>query len=349
MAKERSASVSTQEFDLIQRSKKKVKDRERVDLNQPGDSMEEATENFKAPANNSKVSYKESLLSIPGSSVDPNEEVLEPIDEDASDPEDRWYKEVECKEDKPFDACPTIPISKDEFEEWCKPWHAALIVKVLGKRVHLGFMKQRLNRDWAKKGQINVIDMDRDYFLVHFTDEEDYNHALVEGPWMITSHYLIVQRWRPFFLASENIAKKIATWIRIPNLPIELYNHRFLSRVGSTLGTMLKIDRATSVHSRGRFARICVELGLSKKLVPRILVLGQILNVEYEDLHLICFTCGKYGHQPDQCSEMHDGKVAPKNTTIDGEEGSPGFAGEEGVNHANITGQGAKNQFKKDK
>ncbi|XP_057720823.1 uncharacterized protein LOC130935215 [Arachis stenosperma] len=197
-------------------------------------------------------------------------------------------------------------------------------MKVLGKRVHLGFMEQRLNRDWAKK------------------DEEDYNHALMEGPWMITGHYLIVQRWRPFFLASENIVKKIAAWIRIPNLPIELYNHRFLSRVGSTLGTMLKIDRATSVHSRGRFARICVELDLSKKLVPKISILGQILNVEYEGLHLICFTCGKYGHRPDQCSETHDGKVAPENTTIDGEEGSTGFAGEEGVNHANITRQGAQ-------
>ncbi|RYR54405.1 hypothetical protein Ahy_A06g029676 isoform B [Arachis hypogaea] len=116
----------------------------------------------------------DSLLLIPGSSVDPNEEVLESIDED--------YKEVECKEDKPFDTCPTIPISKDKFEEWCKPWHVALIVKVLDKRVHWRFMEQRLNKNWVKKNKINVIDMDPNYFLVHFTDEEDYNHALMEGP-----------------------------------------------------------------------------------------------------------------------------------------------------------------------
>ncbi|KAL4307105.1 hypothetical protein AHAS_Ahas16G0245000 [Arachis hypogaea] len=70
---------------------------------------------------------------------------------------------------------------------------------------------------------------------------------------------------------------------------------------------MLKIDRVTSVHSRERFARICVELDLSKKLVPRISVLEKILNVEYEGLHIICFTYGKYGHRSDQCSETHDG------------------------------------------
>ncbi|KAL4305453.1 uncharacterized protein DS421_16g533350 [Arachis hypogaea] len=149
--------------------------------------------------------------------------------------------------------------------------------------------------------------MDRDYFFVHFSDEEDYSHALFGGPWMIAGHYLIVQRWRPFFLESENEVKKIATWIRIPNLPIELYNHKFLWRVGSVIDSLLKIDYATSIHSRGRFARICVEIDLSKKLVPRISVLGSMLNIEYEGLHLICFNCGKYGHKSELCNKAQNG------------------------------------------
>ncbi|RYR27986.1 hypothetical protein Ahy_B01g052070 isoform A [Arachis hypogaea] len=236
--------------------------------------------------------------------------------------------EAQEKKNKAFDPCPTIPVSKDEFDEWCKPWHAALVVKFLGKKVGLGFMEQRLTRDWVKKGKINVIDMDRDYFLVHFSDEEDYSHALLDGLWMIAVHYLIVQRWRPFFLTSESTVKKIAAWFRIPNLPIKLYNHRFLWQVGSAIGTMLKIDRATSIHSRGRFARIYVEIDLTKKLVPRISVLGSTLNIEYEGLHLICFQCGKYGHRSDQCSEVavrvegspKDGNVE---TPVEEKEGQP--------------------------
>ncbi|RYQ85357.1 hypothetical protein Ahy_B10g104902 [Arachis hypogaea] len=47
-------------------------------------------------------------------------------------------------------------------------------------------MEQRLQRDWAKK-----------------KDECDYNHALMEEPWMISGHYLIIQCWRPFFLSLE--------------------------------------------------------------------------------------------------------------------------------------------------
>ncbi|RYR08368.1 hypothetical protein Ahy_B05g076023 [Arachis hypogaea] len=67
---------------------------------------------------------------------------------------------------------------------------------------------------------------------------------------------------------------------------------------------MLKVDKATSIHSRGRFARIYVKIDLSKKLVPRISVLGNILNIEYEGLHLICFNCGIYGHWSESCGEI---------------------------------------------
>ncbi|RYR16467.1 hypothetical protein Ahy_B04g073494 [Arachis hypogaea] len=109
-----------------------------------------------------------------------------------------------------------------------------------------------------------------------------------------------------FFLESEKAVCKIAAWIRIPNLPIELYNHRFLWRVGLAIGTMLKIDRAMSIHSRGRFAKICIEIDLTKKLVPKISVFWSIFNIEYEDLHLICFKWSLYGHRSEQCSELSE-------------------------------------------
>ncbi|RYR02095.1 hypothetical protein Ahy_B06g080927 isoform B [Arachis hypogaea] len=120
---------------------------------------------------------------------------------------------------------------------------------------------------------------------------------------MVVDHYLIFQRCRPFFLEYEKSVRKIVAWIRIPNLPIELCNSYFLWRVGAAIGTILKIDRATSIHSKGRFARICVEIDLTKKLVPRISVLGSILNTEYEGLHLIYFICGLYGHRLEDYSE----------------------------------------------
>ncbi|RYR24806.1 hypothetical protein Ahy_B02g058354 [Arachis hypogaea] len=271
-------------------------------------------------------------------------ELADDMVEDGSNPKDRWYKEDNDQQEttKEFDHCPAIPVSKEEFEEWCKPWKKALIVKLLDKRVGLAFM-ERLKRDWVRKGTINVIDMDRDYFLVHFSDDEDYSHALMEGPWMIAGYYLIVQRWRPFFLTSENVVRKIVVWVHIPNLPIELYNQRFLWRVGSTIVHMLKIDRATSIHSREKFVRICVKIDLTKKLVPRISVLGSELNIEYEGLHQISFSCCKYSHRSESCydnletkasthqANFSDDENSDKRNTINGE-GDQNGKNNEGIN-----------------
>ncbi|XP_020225227.1 uncharacterized protein LOC109807113 [Cajanus cajan] len=158
--------------------------------------------------------------------------------------------------------------------------------------------------------------MPNDYYLVQFSAEEDYRHALYEGPWMIADHYILVQRWRPFFTITTSQTRNVVAWIRIPGLPIELYNDRFLWRVGSKLGTMLKIDKLTSIHSRGKFARICVEVNLRKKLVSKINVMGHIIKLEYEGLHSICFRCGKYGHRQDICGEGMD------HHPVNGEEGA---------------------------
>lgn len=99
-----------------------------------------------------------------------------------------------------------------------------------------------------------------------FSNKEDHSFALFEDPWMVADHYLIVQRWRPFFLMHAEITKKVVVWVKIQRLLIELYNEVFLQRIGMSLGKFLKVDRLTYIHSRGKFARICVELDLEKPL-----------------------------------------------------------------------------------
>jgi hypothetical protein len=45
---------------------------------------------------------------------------------------------------------------------------------------------------WVRKGVITIIDLGKEYFLVYFSNEEDYAKALEDGPWLIYDHYLIV-------------------------------------------------------------------------------------------------------------------------------------------------------------
>ncbi|WJX19336.1 hypothetical protein P8452_09045 [Trifolium repens] len=207
-----------------------------------------------------------------------------------------------------------IRLADEEWSKWSNPWRMPLAIKVMGKKGNFKVLESNLKRKWTKNGAITIVDMVDGYYMVHFQNKEDYDHALFEGPWLVADHYIIVQRWSPMFLQQAETSKKMAVWIRIPRLPLELYNSEFLGRIGSALGSMLKIDRLTSIHSRGKFARICVEIDLDKPLVPFIVIRGYKFPLEYEGLHLICFHCGRYGHKLDDCSDKLM-KITEKETT----------------------------------
>ncbi|MED6183739.1 hypothetical protein PIB30_040459 [Stylosanthes scabra] len=125
---ERPPRVSYQEEDLILRSTKKVKTRDEVDLNQPVKDMELVLTHTSTEKEGHRVSYKDSLLTPTGPSIDNTFVDLDVVNEDDPNPEDKWYKDDDSihQENKAFDPCPTIPVSKEEFEERCKPWHAPL-------------------------------------------------------------------------------------------------------------------------------------------------------------------------------------------------------------------------------
>ncbi|PNY01876.1 hypothetical protein L195_g025179 [Trifolium pratense] len=148
-------------------------------------------------------------------------------------------------ESRPYVDGLDIPLQDNEWDQWSHSWEKTLIVTLMGKRANFKILENYIQKQWTKNGKVKLVDMEDGYFLVYFSTEADYIHALYEGPWMLADHYLLVQRWRKMFLQSAATMKKVAVWIRIPRLPLELYNDTFLTRIGNALGTMLKVDRLT--------------------------------------------------------------------------------------------------------
>ena len=67
-------------------------------------------------------------------------------------------------------------------------------------------------------------------------------------------------------------------------------------QIGKTVGTVLQIDTHTASETRGRFARPCVQIDVTKPLVTGILI-GKVEQlVLYEGIHRLCFDCGRVGH-----------------------------------------------------
>lgn len=149
-----------------------------------------------------------------------------------------------------------------------------------------------------------LIDLANDFFIAKLTNKQDQDTAILHGPWMIAGHYVHVRKWIPNFEPETAEVSTLPIWVRFPVLPVEYYNEQWLKRAGDRIGRMLKVDKTTLVASRGRFARVCVEVDLRKPLCEGYWRRGRRKALQYEGLHPLCFHCGVYGHQALNCPSV---------------------------------------------
>lgn len=291
------------------------------------------------------ISYKDICAGINGNDYE-EEDKDDYIDNSGTDVDDE-VDDVEGDDEDMDDSvqqdplCPVIKVTKQELKEACKPWRKAIIVKLLGKKLGLSLLRLRLERLWQPMGEMEVIELDHEFYIIRFSNMADYAHVFNGGPWVIMGHYLIIQQWQPGFVPEEGVPGKVAVWVRIPKFPVELYGKHFLWRIGNHLGRMLRIDDHTLKVAkdggqsivgteRCKFARICVEVDLRKALVAKFNMNEQVYKVEYEGLNMICFHCGRFGHRKESCplSTLPKGVEAAQGNGPEAQPQSPAAAEE---------------------
>uniref|UniRef100_A0A2N9FS20 CCHC-type domain-containing protein n=1 Tax=Fagus sylvatica TaxID=28930 RepID=A0A2N9FS20_FAGSY len=263
---EREVERSVEEEDSVRRSTKKKKD-----SHPPGNSSE-VEGSFRSPSTNPSYgpSYKDKLLGeIPGAYEQAFFGTTMDDDRDITDEED-----VE-------------PVEGEAV--------------VFGRSVGYLFLVNKLRSLWRNFGEFSCVDLGYGFFLVRFESKDDFESILKGRPWFIGDHFLSVRPWVPDFKPSEASVSSIAVWIRLPELPVEYYDKGPLLLIGGSISPVLRVDYNTASGSRGRFARICIQIDLEKPLI-RTLRLGKIRQaIVYEGINALCFTCGIIGHKKEAC------------------------------------------------
>jgi len=104
----------------------------------------------------------------------------------------------------------------------------------------------------------------------------------------------------PYFDPYSTSIVKVDQWVRISCLPWEFWVEQTLTNLLKPSGEVIRIDHNTLLRKKGRFARVCVNIDISKPLpgtlsIPTPMTHLKIL-ITNEGMHEVCALCGGNNH-----------------------------------------------------
>ncbi|PKU68139.1 hypothetical protein MA16_Dca015641 [Dendrobium catenatum] len=187
----------------------------------------------------------------------------------------------------------------------------SIVIKVLGNNVPFPVCSVELRRQWSKYGGFHLTSLGMNQILCSFKSSEVVDEILNRGPWYVNGCIVGMDKWTPEFDPNSFKGISAPIWIKLPCLPLYCWDEDSIVRIASCLGSPMYLDGNTFRWSKREFARVCVKIDLEKKLPNGVWVEGIagrfFQRVEYEKVDLLCYQCGKVGHES---------KTSPDNVKI---------------------------------
>lgn len=142
----------------------------------------------------------------------------------------------------------------------------ALYGKLFEKPPPFDQAKSTLLTKWSKWGDILISYLPNGFLLIRCPTELAMKHLLLDGPWSVNGIILQLSPWRPFFEPSFAQLNTAVIWVQFHNLLVECWDGETLETIARNFGTLIKIDKLTCTMARSRYARVCIEINLSKPL-----------------------------------------------------------------------------------
>ncbi|KAL2921508.1 Chlorophenol O-methyltransferase [Bienertia sinuspersici] len=151
-------------------------------------------------------------------------------------------------------------------------WEAFAIVYVIGDTPTIATMGRYVEKEWNFVSKPTIFLHDEGYFLIRFVSKEDRDEVFFSGPHSFYGVPTVVKKWEADFDIQKQALKVVPLWVQFPNLPLNCWGGDTLSRLGSLLGVPLYADECTNQQLRISFARILVEVDVTKQLSQEVLV-----------------------------------------------------------------------------
>jgi len=191
-----------------------------------------------------------------------------------------------------------------------------LLGKPWGESIPLPVVISKTRKDWSfVKGQLDYLDLGNGWILFRFANVQDLNLVWDGRPWHVSGLNLVLRRWEPYFDPFSATIERIDQWIKITRLPLELWEEDIFRTLLANVGHFIKMDDITLNRSKGKFARVCLNIDISKPLRGSLFI--PIPNqsrplevpISYEGLHEVCALCGSDAHELEVCPDTPKGPL----------------------------------------
>ncbi|PKU81814.1 RNA exonuclease 1 [Dendrobium catenatum] len=180
----------------------------------------------------------------------------------------------------------------EDLSEGISVWSFSLIGYSLGPRPYYERLLTAMKKVWILKGSFSLLSLADGFFLIKFSNQEDFDLVWSGGPWFMLGKPFILQKWSPKFQPKRDELSSIPLWIKIVDLPLALWTPKGISTIASYIGNPLSVDSLTAKRARLTYARVCVSITKDSTLPDEIPI-----NIEGEDIMLKVI----YDWKPSRC------------------------------------------------
>ncbi|XP_057770279.1 uncharacterized protein LOC130990091 [Salvia miltiorrhiza] len=174
-------------------------------------------------------------------------------------------------------------------------------------------LKAELHKIWKLESEWQLIPLGKGYYTLAFRTPEDKTRAKAKPVWELSCGHVRLREWSKHFDPFKEHSSMANVWVRIHYLPIEYWHPEILAGIGRYIGHPIKIDGASARRDFGQFARLLIELDMSKSFPTTLLIdndtFSFYVEFTYENLPFYCSKCKLTGHPTEKCRKISVKKV----------------------------------------
>ncbi|XP_070032704.1 uncharacterized protein [Nicotiana tomentosiformis] len=194
-----------------------------------------------------------------------------------------------------IDGSLLVKLDKEETNREADKWKAALVVYVIGETPGYNYMRRYMAQNWNMVAGPEVYYHKKGYYIVKFQSMADLNEVQYADPYSINNKPMILKQWCPEFDFNVEFLTELPLWVKFPSLPMNCSSLNSLSRIAIAIEVPKYADECTTKQTRISFARMLIEVNVTKPLPDEVTVLDPLEKIFQQSVI--------FEWKPDYCEE----------------------------------------------